>query len=273
MIRVAICQCGSVGTPEENQKIMEDLFLQSVEGANNLDLVVFPEYSYYSPLDKNESLHVAIDLERPHPFIDSMKRLAKQYKVNLIPGSFAEKAENGKVCNAVITIDRNGEIIGKYRKIHLFDAANYKESSYVEPGDKLCIVDTDFGKMGVMVCYDLRFTELARSMCLSGADFIVCPAEFPCGQPLPTRVDDWDLLVRSTALTNVTYVVAANQFGKVHNDHPFGRSCIVDPRGTVISAAQGRNCVVYGCVDLDYQKQTRENLAVWNNRKPSVYIL
>ena len=273
MVKVAICQCGSVSTPEENQRVMETLFTQAVSEVNNLDLVVFPEYSYYSPLNRDESINVAIDLAQPHPFIDKMKALAKQYRVNLIPGSFAEKAEEGKVCNAVITINREGEIIGKYRKVHLFDAANYKESSYVEPGNKLCIVNTDCGKIGVMVCYDLRFPEQARSMCIQGADFIVCPAEFPCGQPLPTRVDDWDLLVRSTALTNVSYVVAANQFGKVHNDNPFGRSCIVDPRGVVISAAQGRNCVIYADIDLAYQYQTRENLAVWNNRRPSIYTL
>lgn len=273
MVHVAIGQFGSTGTPEENQKVMEELFLQAVEEDKKLDLVVFPEYAYYSPLDRNESLQVAIDLSKPHPFIDRMRELARQYKVNVIPGSFVEKAEGGKVCNAVITINREGEIIGKYRKIHLFDAANYQESSYVEPGDKPCLVDTDFGRIGVMVCYDLRFPELARSMCIQGADIIVCPAEFPSGQPLPTRVDDWDVLVRSTALTNLTYVVAANQFGKVHNDTPFGRSCVVDPRGIVISAAQGRNCVVFGRIDLDYQNQTKENLAVWKNRRPDVYTL
>ncbi len=273
MIQVAICQCGSVGSPEENQKTMEGLFLEAVAGNPNLDLVVFPEYCYYTPEDRADSLRVAIDLSKPHPFVDRMKELAKEYKVNLIPGSFAERVSEDKVCNAVLTINRDGEIIGKYRKIHLFDAASYKESAYVEPGDTMCIVDTDFGKMGVMVCYDLRFPELARSMCLQGADFIVCPAEFPSGQPLPPRVDDWDILVRSTALTNLTYVVAANQFGLVHKDAPFGRSCITDPRGVVVAAAQGRNCVVYGSIDLEYQKQTRKNLAVWENRKPEIYTL
>lgn len=273
MVRVAICQCGALGTPEENQQTMEALFLQAVSEQPNLDLIVFPEYAYYAPLDKDESMAVAIDLNQPHPFVDRMRALAKEHQVYLVPGSFAEKGSDGKVCNAVITIDRTGEIVAKYRKIHLFDAASYKESAYVEPGDKLCLVDTDFGKIGVMVCYDLRFPELARSMCLQGAQMIVCPAEFPAGQPLPTRVDDWDLLVRSTALTNVTYVLAANQYGVVHNDTPFGRSCVVDPRGVVVGAAQGRNCVVYGHIDLDYQRQTQENLAVWANRKPQLYTL
>lgn len=273
MIHVAICQCGSVGTPEENQKTMEGLFLQAVREMPNLDLIVFPEYCYCTPVDREDSLRVAINLKESHPFVERMCGLAREYHVNLIPGSFAEKVSEEKVCNAVLTINREGEIIGKYRKIHLFDAANYKESSYVEPGDQMCVIDTDFGRIGVMVCYDLRFPELARSMCLQGAQMIICPAEFPSGQPLPPRVDDWDLLVRSTALTNLTYVVAANQFGLVHSDAPFGRSCVVDPRGVVVSAAQGRNCVVYGTIDLDYQEQTKKNLAVWENRKPEVYTL
>lgn len=271
MINVAICQCGSNGTTEENFEKMISLFKKAVNTRNDLDLVVFPEYAYYSPLNIDESKKVAIDLEKDHPFINKMKELAKEYKVNLIPGSFVEKAPGDKVQNTSIFINRDGEIIGKYRKIHLFDAASYKESAYVSPGNEMCLIDADFGRIGLMVCYDLRFPELARSMCLHGAEMIIVPAMFPSGQPLPTRVDDWDLLIRSTALTNLTYVVASNQFGSVHNDNPFGRSGIVDPRGTVIASAGGREDIVFGSIDLDYQNQVRKNLAVWENRRPDVY--
>lgn len=143
----------------------------------------------------------------------------------------------------------------------------------MQAGDALCLVDTDFGRVGVLVCYDLRFPELARSLCLQGAELLVCPAQFPCGQPLPARVDDWDLLIRSTALTNLTYTVGANQFGIVRRDAPFGRSCVADPRGTVIAASSGRNCVVHAMLDLDYQREVQKNLASWNNRRPDVYCL
>lgn len=273
MINVAICQCASVGSPEENLNSMASMALEAVKSHKDLDLVVFPEYAYYSPLDIEESKKVAIDLNKDHPFITKMKEIAKEYKVNIIPGSFAEKAEDDRVRNTSIFINREGQIIGKYSKIHLMDAASYKESSYVSPGDKMCLVDADFGRIGLMVCYDLRFPELARSMCLQGAKFIVVPSMFPSGQPLPPRVDDWDLLIRSTALTNLTYVVAANQFGSVHKDNPFGRSAIVDPRGTIVSGASGRVGIIYGSIDLDYQKQVQENLAVWINRRPDVYRL
>lgn len=110
-------------------------------------------------------------------------------------------------------------------------------------------------------------------MVLQGADIIVVSSEFPAGQPLPPRTNDWDLLVRSCALTNLTYVAVCNQFGAVHDDHPFGMSMVVDPRGIAVSSAQGRNCVVYGEIDLEYARTTKKNLAVWENRRPDVYEL
>ena len=272
-VYVAIGQCGSIGTPEENAKMVEFMFLEAVNKNPGLDLVVFPEYIYYSPVDQEDSQRVAIDLNQSHPYIDRMKALAKKYQINFVPGSFVEKADDGRVHNTAIFINREGEIIGKYRKVHLMDAASYKESAYVAPGDKLCLIDADFGKVGLMVCYDLRFPEQARSMCLQGAEIIIVPAQFPAGAPLPPRVDDWDILTRSAALTNLTYVVAANQFGAVHKDHPFGRSGVIDPRGIVIAAASGRPEMVYGTIDLDYQRQVQKNLAAWSNRRPDIYTL
>lgn len=274
MVQVALCQMGSVGTPEENMAEMERLFLQAVENSRSeLDLIVFPEYCYYTPVDKDDARRIAIDVSHPHPFIDRMKELAREYHVNLIPGSFAAVAKDGKVSNHSIMLNREGEEIGFYDKIHLFDAAGYKESSYVEAGSRLCLVDFDFGKVGFEVCYDLRFPEQARTMVLQGADIIVVSSEFPAGQPLPPRTNDWDLLVRSCALTNLTYVAVCNQFGAVHDDHPFGMSMVVDPRGIAVSSAQGRNCVVYGEIDLEYARTTKKNLAVWENRRPDVYEL
>ena len=136
MVQVALCQMGSVGTPEENMAEMERLFLQAVENSRaELDLIVFPEYCYYTPVDKDDARRIAIDVSRPHAFIDRMKELAREYHVNLIPGSFAAVAKDGKVSNHSIMLNREGEEIGFYDKIHLFDAAGYKESSYVAETD------------------------------------------------------------------------------------------------------------------------------------------
>lgn len=270
-INVALGQCASLGSPEENAQRIESMFLDAVSQQQNLDLVLFPEFAYFSPSGIEDSRQTAIDLKKPHPFVDRMKQLAREYHVNLIPGTFAELGEDGRCYNTSIFINRQGEIIGKYRKIHLMDAANYQESSYVAPGNELVVVEADFGKVGMMTCYDIRFPELPIQLCLKGADMLAIPAEFPAGSPLPSRVDDWDLLVRSIALANLTYVVAANQFGTVHGNHHFGRSGVIDPRGTVVAAARGCQEVVLGTVDLEYQKSVRDTLATWRNRRPDIY--
>ena len=273
MIKVAICQCGSLGTPEENMNNMVRLFKQAMTNNINVDIVTFPEYCYCSPVDINESRKVAIDLDQPHVFLDTMKALAKEYHVNLIPGSFVTKADDGRVKNTIVFINREGEIIAKYDKIHLMVAASYDESAYVSPGSEICVFDSDLGRIGMMVCYDLRFPEQARTMCLEGAKVIFVSSMFPSGAALPTRTDDWDILVRSTALLNMTYVVATNQYGHCHGENSFGRSGLIDPKGMFTALASHRECIVYGDIDLDYQAALQDNLGVWRNRRPDVYRL
>lgn len=165
LIRAAVVQRSGAGTTEQNLKGMTSLIEEAVGNVQQAGCHRFPEYCYYAPTTMEESKKVAEAV--PGPFTEAMSKLAKKYHVNLIPGSFVEKAEGGKaVHNACVFIDRDGRIVGKYRKIHLMDAIGYKESNYVEAGREMCVIDTDLGRVGLMVCYDLRFPELARSMVL-----------------------------------------------------------------------------------------------------------
>jgi len=271
MIKVAIAQRNSTGTAEENLKDMTTMIKEAVEKSKDLDIIVFPEYCYYHPTTIGESMKGAEDV--PGVFTESMGKLARKYNVNIIPGSFVEKVAGGKVHNTCVFVNREGKVIGKYQKIHLFDAVGSKESNKVEAGKEMCVIETDIGKVGIMVCYDLRFPELARSMVLKGADVLFVPSDFPTGKLLPPRTDHWDILVRSTALYNLTYLVAANQFGPLHGNYPFGRSCIVDPWGTVISLASGRKDIIFATLDMEYQKSVRDSIATWANRKPEIYTL
>lgn len=270
-IRVAVVQRSAAGSSKDNVNAMASLVENCVRDCRNLDVIVFPEYCYYAPTTMEESQKIAEEI--PGFFTDSMAALARKYQVNIIPGTFIEKAAGGKVHNSSVFIDRKGDILAAYRKVHLMDAIGYKESDYVERGSSLCVFDSDIGRVGMMVCYDLRFPEMARSMVLQGADVLFVPADFPSGNPLPPRTDHWDILVRSTALYNLTYVVAANQFGALHKEHPFGRSCVVDPWGTVIAAASGRQDVIYATLDMEYQQEIRDKVATWVNRRPEVYAL
>jgi len=270
MVHIAIVQMCASGSKDENLALIQQMVKKAVEGTKKLDLICFPEYCYAVPTAES-SLKLAEGI--PGTYTESLAKLSKEYRVNISAGSFVEKAEGKKVHNTSLFFNREGKIIGEYRKMHLMDAMSYKESDSVSPGNSVTVFDTDFAKVGVMVCYDLRFPELTRTMVLKGAEIILVPSAFPSGQPLPPRTDHWDVLVRSTALLNLVYVVATNQFGHDQGQNYFGRSSIVDPWGTRIVQASGRQEIVYGVIDLDYQKSVRTSLPTWKHRRTELYSL
>lgn len=269
MVKVALCQTDTVSLPQENVAKMIRMIQQAAE--RGADVAVFPEDCYFdvdAPREHGEG---------PEPldgyFVTQMRAAAEKYRINLVPGSFECRAENGKYYNTALFIDRKGEILSRYDKIHLMKAMNYDESEHVEAGSAPAVFDTDIGRVGLMVCYDLRFPELARGMVQAGADIIFVPAFWPAGSPLPPRTDHWDTLVNCTALLNQTYVIAVNQYGHMSTEIPFGRSCAVDPWGTVVAQCPNKVGVVYAELDMDYQEQVRQKLATWQNRRPECYTL
>ncbi|MGE4485595.1 MAG: carbon-nitrogen hydrolase family protein [Oscillospiraceae bacterium] len=269
MVKIAAVQMCAGPSPEDNLSRMKECIFKAALTCPDLDVIIFPEYCYFVPNGPAEALKTAVTV--PGPFTDSLADYAVKYNVNVISGSFPEKAENGKVYNSMVFIDRSGKILEKYRKIHLMVGMGFDESESVEYGDHLSVFDTDFGRVGMMVCYDMRFPELARSMVLKGADVIFVASCFPSGTPLPPRTDHWDILTQSTALLNLTYTVACNQYGHVIHDYPFGRTRIVDPWGIVVSQASGTEEIIYGTLDLEYQKARRESIRSLTNRRPEIY--
>lgn len=270
-VKVALCQRSGYASKEENRKATVAMVEEAVQNCPNLDVVAFPEYSYYLYDDEADGLKSAESLDGP--YVTAMRELAKKHRVNLLPGTFTEPASEHKIRNTSVFINREGEIIGKYSKIHLMDAIGMKESDTTEPGNELSVFDTDFGRVGMMVCFDLRFPELARTMVLKGADTIFCMANFAVGTPLPPRTDHWDLLVRSTALYNLTWMCAVNQYGNNGDEHPFGRSMVADPWGTVVAQASGGMGIVYATLDMEYQDKVRDSVATWRCRRPDIYDL
>lgn len=270
-IKVALCQRSSAGTKEQNLEATLAMIEQAVNECDDLDLIAFPEYNYYEPTGPQDAIEKAETI--PGTYTEAVANLAKKYKVNIMPGSMAEKTNEERIRNTCPFINREGKIINSYSKIHLMDSLGFKESNFVEPGDEMCVFDADFGRVGLMVCYDLRFPELARSMVKQGADVILCPSCFPTGKPLPPRTDHWDVLTRSTALYNLTWVCSINQFGVVNGEHPFGRTNVIDPWGTVVAEASGREEIIYATLDLEYQQKIRDGVATWTNRRPDLYKL
>jgi predicted amidohydrolase len=160
-----------------------------------------------------------------------------------------------------------------YRKIHLFDVeidgARYAESSSEEPGDQIVVSQLQDGtKLGLSVCYDVRFPELYRILALSGARIITVPAAFT----YPTTRDHWETLIRARAIENQCFVVAPNQIGH----HPGGlrsggRSMIVDPWGVVLAQATDRETAIVAALDLDRVDEVRERIPALVHRRPQAY--
>ena len=271
-VKVALCQRGVTGSKEQNIAETVSMIEEAAEHCPGLDLIIFPEYNYYEAFSLDEARANSETMDGR--YITEMKKQARRFGVNLIPGSFAETCGE-KVKNTCALIDRSGEVAGSYSKVHLMDAIGIRESDAAVPGDKLGVFDTDFGRIGLMVCFDLRFPEQPRSMVLQGADIIFCAASFPTGSPLPPRTDHWDLLVQSTALLNLTWTCAVNQFGSIcgGTENPFGRSMVVDPWGIVTASALGRRDIVYATLDMQHQKEIRGRVATWNCRRPDIYTL
>jgi predicted amidohydrolase len=175
-------------------------------------------------------------------FVSSYRALARQHGIWLLLGSFAERsADSQKVHNTSVLIDNGGEIRAVYRKIHLFDATPpdgipYRESDGVVAGSDVVTTETPWARLGMSICYDLRFPELYRQFATRGATLLTVPAAFT----VPTGHAHWEVLLRARAIENLSFVVASAQVGEHgHNRRSYGHSMIVSPWGEVLADAGG----------------------------------
>lgn len=199
---------------------------------------------------------------------------ARELGIDLVAGSFGERvAGDARTRNTSVHAGPDGEIHAIYRKIHLFDVevdgTSYRESDLEAPGDEIVVTRTADGtKLGLSICYDLRFAELYRILAVRGARVLVVPAAFT----LATTRDHWEVLLRARAIENQCFVIAANQIG----EHPptyrsGGRSMIVDPWGVVLGTVPDREGFVLADLDLAAQDGVRAKLPALANRRPSAY--
>jgi deaminated glutathione amidase len=191
-----------------------------------------------------------------------LRDLCRDLKITLVAGTVPVKAAGGKFFNTCPVVGPNGEISAIYRKIHLFDVdisdgAHHKESKYFASGGEAVVVETQFGPIGLTICYDLRFPELFRRLALSGTRVIFTPAAFT----LHTGKDHWLPLLRARAIENLVYVVAPAQFGRnTERRQTYGKSLIADPWGTVIALAPDREGVAVAEINYEYQDSIRAQL-------------
>lgn len=211
--------------------------------------------------------------EIPGHSIKFFMEKAKEHKIYIHCGSIPEKRDGrGKYYNTTILLNPEGTIIARYRKLHTFDVTlpdgtEHRESERVEPGTEIVNVETELGNLGLSICYDIRFPENYRIMALNGAQILFTPANFT----MPTGKDHWETILRTRAIENGCYVVAAAQIGKKPTMDAFGNSLVVDPWGTVIARASNRPCVTMAEIDLDYLDEVRRQIPSLKNRRSDIY--
>lgn len=198
------------------------------------------------------------------PFLTA-QRAATDYEINLICG--LSEREEGKIYNSVAVFNRTGEMIGKYRKMHLLSIDPINEDQYLVAGDSPEIVQIGDMKCGLLICYDIRFPELSRYLTNHGAMvLIICSA-----WPLP-RDEHWKTLTKARAIENQSYVVAANRVGTDGALTFCGASCIIDPYGMpVVSGSENREELLAGEVALETVNSIRSKLPVFKDKRDDLY--
>jgi deaminated glutathione amidase len=223
-VRVTIGQVEVSTDRAANLAVLAAAFRQA--GREGSDLLVLPEYaSAFDP--RGTGPEHAEPLEGP--FVTTLRRLAREHGVAGVAGTLLPGAEPARAANAVVAVDARGEVVGVYRKVHLYDAFGHRESERLEPGDPTAepvLLRVGALTFGVMTCYDLRFPESARRLVDAGADALVVPAAWAAG---PLKADHWRTLARARAIENTSVVLAVGQAGRGVT----GRSLLVGPDGQV----------------------------------------
>jgi len=198
------------------------------------------------------------------PSIQMLKSMAKQNKVEIISGSIAE-TDGGKVYNTAYAISQNGDVVSKYRKIHLSGLAG--EEKYISPGSRKSAFDMTFGKAGLIICYDIRFTELPRALALEGCQTLFVPAEWP-----NARGKHWLTLNMARAIENQMFVIAVNRVGADESDVFFGHSLAINPWGEVLAeGSEDKEEVVIADVDFASISEIRRRIPIFADRRPEYY--
>lgn len=270
-MRIAAIQMASGSNIKGNLLEAEKLIANAVgEGA---EMVVLPEnFGLIASSQEDVIKHK----EQPGngPLQDFIAQQSARHEITIVAGTIPiETGDEKKYRNALLVYDKNGACIARYDKIHLFDVAlpdkdeSYHESDVIEPGNKIVVVESEGIKLGLAICYDLRFPELFRMLVDKGAEVIVLPSAFTA----ETGKAHWHALLKARAIENLAYVVASAQGGfHVNGRETYGHSLIVDPWGNILDEIASGPGFAIATINLQQQQQIRERFPVLEHRQCSI---
>lgn len=271
-MQISLLQCQSSRDVSANLKYIESQLNLLPRDLAEPQLVVLPECCLLFGGHESQQLEYAGEPGSDTTELKTaMSLLAAKYDIYLVAGTIPVRSEDGRVYSRTYLFDNLGKVLGDYDKLHLFDVdvadgtKEYRESDTFCPGDKISVIDTPFGKLGLAICYDLRFPDLFRAMRLAGAELIALPSAFT----QVTGAAHWQPLLQARAIETQCFILAAAQWGK-HNQgsrETWGQSMIVDPWGRVQAQKMDGCGWVQAKLDKSEQVKIRQQMPVsMNNR-------
>jgi deaminated glutathione amidase len=272
-MKIAVCQTNSGIDPAQNAAALVSMVETSAKAGAKM--MFTPEMS--GLLDRDRARAASnIATETDDIVLSAMRKAAAAHDIWIALGSLALAGErdDGRLVNRSFMIDGYGEIRARYDKLHLFDVdlatgESWRESARYAPGETAFVVDTPIARLGLSVCYDLRFPALYGALSDAGAQLLSVPAAFT----VPTGEAHWHILLRARAIENAAYVVAAAQCGH-HQDgrSTFGHSLVVDPWGTVLLDMGEGQSVGFAEIDLNLVKKARQQIPVLDHRRAIPHV-
>jgi len=246
--RVGLIQMRSGRSPAANMDIAAKMIGEAKNGG--ADYVQTPEMTNILAANRAQLFATVVE-EKADPALSAFRDLARKHAIHLHIGSLAVKHTDDRASNRGFMIDPQGDIVARYDKIHMFDVdlangESYRESNNYAPGESAVVCDLPFGRLGITICYDVRFPALYRALAEAGASFLAIPSAFT----QKTGEAHWHVLIRARAIENGTFVFAAAQGGKHENGRDtFGHSLIVDPWGKILAEGGTEPGVVMAEID------------------------
>lgn len=236
------------------------------------DMIVLPEMFNCPYKTSNFPVYAETEGGRTHQFLSE---IAKKFHSYVVGGSIPEKDEENRIFNTSFVFDRNGNQIEKHRKVHLFDievegGQSFKESDTLSSGNKITTFETEFGIVGLAICYDFRFPEVSRIMVDRGAKIIVVPAAFN----MTTGPAHWEILFRTRALDNQVYTIGTAPARDLSSCYTsYGNSIIVSPWGDIIEKLDEKEGIIICDLDLKKVEKVRNELPLLKHRRKDIYNL
>jgi predicted amidohydrolase len=264
MNKIAVAQITS--STEKKKNLTTALGLVKEAKSNGAELIAFPEFLMaFSPASQTAEELTQVAESVDGAFIMALCDAAKAHGIAVIAPIYEMSPAPHRVFDTSVWIDALGNIGSVYRKLHLYDAFGFKESDKFHPGNDIApLVESGDSRFGMMICYDLRFPEMARMLALAGANVLVAPSGWVQGD---LKVEHWQTMIKARALENGCFVIAPNQVGNIYTGH----SMAVDPLGRMLVDLEGKEGLEVIELDLRLVTEVRDKLPLLKNRRTDVY--